>query len=179
MCNPEIPLMQFRAINTGRYQAGVLPQSTHMYSWPMNNYWGTNFNADQMGEMKWSYCIKSSADNSVAYATKFAWENRIPFLTRVLQATEGPQAAGRLAPASLLNILPENILLVNMAPVKGEKAVMLQLREIGGKKAEFSVESDKVKIKGITECDVVGKPLSDSDLTFTPWENKFVKIRFR
>lgn len=55
MGSQEIPLMQFGAINTGRYQAGAVPQSTNMYSWPMNNYWVTNFNADQMGEIQWSY----------------------------------------------------------------------------------------------------------------------------
>lgn len=86
MGSQEIPLMQFGAINTGRYKAGAVPQSTNMYSWPMNNYWVTNFNADQMGEMQWSYFINSSKDNSIEYATKFAWENRIPFLTRVLPA---------------------------------------------------------------------------------------------
>ena len=43
MGSPEIPLMQFGAINIGRYKAGAVPQSTNMYSWPMNNYWVTNF----------------------------------------------------------------------------------------------------------------------------------------
>ena len=69
MGSPEIPLMQFGAINTGRYKAGAVPQSTNMYSWPMNNYWVTNFNADQMGELQWSYFINSSKDNSIGYAT--------------------------------------------------------------------------------------------------------------
>ncbi len=178
MCSPEIPLMQFGAINTGRYQAGAVPQSTNMYSWPMNNYWITNFNADQMGEMKWSYFISSSADNSIAYATKFAWENRIPFLTRVLLANGSSKADERMAPVSVLDIVPENILLVNMAPVDGENAVLLQLRETGGKDAVFEVESDKVQIKAVTECDVVGMPVPNGDLNFKPWENKFVKIRF-
>ncbi|HWR74486.1 MAG TPA: glycoside hydrolase family 38 C-terminal domain-containing protein, partial [Bacteroidales bacterium] len=41
----EMPLMQFGAINTGRYVAGAMPQTTHLFSWPMNNYWVTNFNA--------------------------------------------------------------------------------------------------------------------------------------
>lgn len=68
--------MQFGAINTGRYQAGAVPQSTNMYSWPMNNYWVTNFNADQVGEMQWSYFINSSEDSSLEYAIKFAWSNK-------------------------------------------------------------------------------------------------------
>ena len=174
MGSPEIPLMQFGAINTGRYEAGAVPQSTNMYSWPMNNYWVTNFNADQMGELQWSYFITSSTDNSIGYATRFAWENRIPFLIRVLQADERSTAG--FPAASLLKIVPQNLLLVNMRPVEGERAVMLQLREIDGKPARFEATSDKIAIQSIEERDVVGAPISDASLDFAPWENKFIKI---
>lgn len=175
MGSQEIPLMQFGAINTGRYKAGATPQSTNMYSWPMNNYWVTNFNADQMGELEWSYFINSSKDNSIEYATKFAWENRIPFLTRVLPG--GAKQEASLKPASLFKIIPENLLMVNMKPVEGENAVMLQLREIGGKPATFSVSSDKVNFKPATVCDVVGDPIPGNPAAaFAPWENKFIKL---
>ena len=173
MGSQEIPLMQFGAINTGRYQAGAVPQSTNMYSWPMNNYWVTNFNADQMGALEWSYFITSSADNSLDYATKFAWGNRIPFLTRVLPAGNG---ASRLQPASILKIEPENVLLVNMKPVEGENAVLMQLREIGGKPAQFAVSSDKVHIRQVTVCDVVGDAIPNASPDFRAWENKFIKV---
>lgn len=175
MGSPEIPLMQFGAINTGRYKAGATPQSTNMYSWPMNNYWVTNFNADQMGEVQWSYFINSSKDNSLEYATKLAWENRIPFLTRVLQA--GKDVKEQVAPASVFSISPSNLLLVNMKPVEGEKAVLLQLREIGGRNASFQVTSDKMKFSKIIACDVVGEPLKNGNsLDFAPWETKFIKL---
>lgn len=175
MGSQEIPLMQFGAINTGRYKASATPQSTNMYSWPMNNYWVTNFNADQMGEIEWSYFINSSKDNSIAYATRFAWENRIPFLTRVLPAGNNP--AKVLSPASVFSIIPDNLLLVNMKPVENENAVMLQLREIGGRPALFAVKSDQINFTKITACDVVGDPLSgDKTLEFAPWENKFIKL---
>ena len=175
MGSQEIPLMQFGAINTGRYQAGAVPQSTNMYSWPMNNYWVTNFNADQMGELQWSYFITSNKDNSTDYATKFAWENRIPFLTRILPASPKPDKL--LSPASIFKIVPDNLLLVNMKPVPGEKAVLLQLREIGGKPTKFEVKSDKVKFTKITVCDVVGMPLpKKTSPEFAPWENKFIKL---
>lgn len=175
MGSREIPLMQFGAINTGRYTAGATPQSTNMYSWPMNNYWVTNFNADQMGELRWSYFISSGADNSVEFATKFAWENRIPLLTRVL-----PPAAGHnepLEPASVMNIKPGNLLLVSMKPVKGEDAAILQMREIGGKPTPLEVTSEKVKIRAVVPCDALGQELSGSGpVSFTPWESRFVKV---
>lgn len=178
MCSKEIPLMQFGAINTGRYEIGAVPQSTNMYSWPMNNYWTTNFNADQMGEIQWSYCINSSADNSIAYATRFAWENRIPLLTRVLSANNDVENAKEMQSDSVLKILSENLLLINMTPVKEENAVMLQLREIAGKPTEFKVESNKICIQQVIPCDVVGIPIVGASLTFKPWESKFIKVYF-
>lgn len=175
MGSPEIPLMQLGAINTGRYQAGATPQSTNMYSWPMNNYWVTNFNADQMGELQWSYFISSAKDNSMGYATRFAWQNRIPFLTRVLPA--GAKDGKCLSPASILEIIPSNLLLVNMKPVEGESAVLLQMREIEGKPAIFKAKSDKVKIKKVTVCDVTGSAVSGNPKPeFAGWENKFIKL---
>jgi alpha-mannosidase len=45
LSSSEMPLMQFGAINTGRYKAGAKPERTHIFGWPMNNYWVTNFNA--------------------------------------------------------------------------------------------------------------------------------------
>ncbi len=175
----EIPLMQFGAINTGRYQAGAVPQSTNMYSWPMNNYWVTNFNADQMGELQWSYFITSTADNSTQYATRFAWTNRIPLLTRVLPAGEEP-GPHTVAGTSLLNIEADNLLLVSMKPVEGENAILLQLREIGGKETKFSAESNNVRITKATVCDATGTPISkEKNISFKPWENKFIKLSWK
>jgi len=176
MGSPEIPLMQFGAINTGRYKAGAVPQTTNMYSWPMNNYWTTNFNADQMGEMEWSYFINSSKDNSIAYATKMAWQNRIPFLTRVLQAGKG--SSHSFKPSSIVKIEPSNLLLVNMKIVPGENAAIFQLREIGCADADFKITSDKVNISGVKVCNVVGETLTgnSASLHFAPWENKFIKV---
>ena len=175
MGSSEIPLMQFGAINTGRYTAGAVPQSTNMYSWPMNNYWVTNFNADQMGEMLWSYFISSSNDNSIQHATQFAWENRVPFITRVLPAAKNAQ--GVMPSSSILEIVPNNLLLVKMIPVKGEQAVLLQMREIGGVATDFAVKSDKIAIKKVEQCDVLGDPIQvGAKIAFNPWENKFIKI---
>lgn len=175
MGSREIPLMQFGDINTGRYTAGATPQTTNMYSWPMNNYWVTNFNADQMGELQWSYFIRSDKDNSIAHATKFAWENKIPLLTRVLP--EGNKPANLLPPTSLLNIAESNLLLVNMKPVDAENALLMQVREIGGKKSGMTVHSTTVNIKNVIACDALGYPLKGSDTPeFLPWENKFIKV---
>lgn len=175
--SPEIPLMQLGAINLGRYTAGARPQSTNIYSWPMNNYWTTNFNADQMGEMEWTYTISSSDDPSPEYAASKARTQRIPPLCRVLPAT-AKGATESYEPRSILSVGPQNLLLINMAPVEGENAILLQLRETAGQTADLTVTSTLAKIRGVKECDVTGTPLKNGSRHFTPLETKFIKINW-
>ena len=176
--SPEIPLMQFGAINTGRYQAGAVPQGTAMYSWPMNNYWTTNFNADQFGGLEWSYFMTSSTDPSPDYATRFAWGCQVPFLTRVLQAGQPDERSGGQSVASLLTVAPSNLLLVDMKPLEGN-SVMLQLREIAGRQAVFSASSPVVDLRKPVACDATGRECPSKDgVTFKPWETRFVKLRW-
>lgn len=176
--SPEIPLMQLGAINLGRYKAGARPQSTNIYSWPMNNYWTTNFNADQTGEMEWTYQITSADDPSGEFATAKATTQRIAPLCRVLPA-DTHDAVESYEPRSIINIGPENLFTVKMMPIEGENALMLQLRETAGRATDFAVSSPIVDITGITVCDVTGSPLSgkaSSSLRFNLLETKFIKL---
>jgi hypothetical protein len=168
----EMPLMQFGAINTGRYKAGALPQSTNIYSWPMNNYWTTNFNAFQLGELEWKYNLTSSADNSLSFATRFGWDCRVPALARVFPG--GNDNSSGLITKSLLGIGPVNLLLVNAYPLETEKAVILQLRELDGKESKLNIAS-QTALK-ITECNAIGTDLYEKVIVFAPFANKFVRI---
>ena len=177
MGSAEIPLIQFGGFNCGRFQANATPETTNIYSWPMNNYWTTNFNADQHGEFEWTYFLTSSADNSIAYATRFAWGCRIPLPTRVLQA--GKADSRFRSSGSVLDITPSNLLLVNMRPVADEKAVILQLRETAGQPASFNATSSILPALRFEVCDVNGKQIGTSgQIALKPWENKFIKLRW-
>jgi hypothetical protein len=175
MGSQEIPLMQFGGFNCGRFQANATPETTAMYSWPMNNYWTTNFNADQHGEFEWTYFFTSSRDNSIEYATRFSWGNRIPLPTRVLPA--GKADTHMKSENTALEIIPENVLLVNMRPVENEPAVVLQLREIGGKQTLFDARSPVREKLHFEVCDANADLIgSQGPILLNPWENKFIKV---
>jgi hypothetical protein len=96
-------------------------------------------------------------------------------LTRVLPA--GGSSNTPLLPASLLELTVQNLLLVTMKPVAGEKAAILQLREINGQPASLNIVSKQIKIRKISICDALGDPLPGNPApAFKPYENKFVKI---
>ncbi|MHC1702458.1 MAG: glycoside hydrolase family 38 C-terminal domain-containing protein [Tenuifilaceae bacterium] len=175
MVSPEIPLVQFGNINTGRFKAGATPESTHLYSWPMNNYWTTNFNAYQQGGFEFSYSITSlnSADN--ISSTQFGWNRRIPLMTRIIPA--GKQSQSSLD-ESLISILPENILLVNARTFESENGILLHLREIGNKTAELKVSLKGIDSLKLFETDVLGNNINESQksIVIEPLESRFIKV---
>ena len=173
---PEMPLMQFGAINTGRYTAGAMPQSTNLFSWPMNNYWVTNFNADQRGGHSWTYYLTTSGDNTNGFATRFGWGCRIPLLTRILP---GSGTGDNNWEGSFITGWPSNVLLISAQPDVDGKYCTLHLRELNGKDASLSLKNGLTgKSLNAIEVDATGKTVSNSDLNIGPLESKFYRIVF-
>jgi hypothetical protein len=169
-----MPLMQFGAINTGRYLAGAMPQSTHIFSWPMNNYWVTNFNADQRGGISWTYYLTTAGDISNTFATRFGWGARVPFLTRILP---GNGQGDDRKEGTFISGWPSNVVLVSARPVPEEESLTVHLRETGGQETDLSlINGITGKQFTITEVDVTGSPVAEPTLKMAPLESKFFKI---
>ena len=171
----EAPIMQFGNINTGRFKYKAVPDGTHIYSWPMNNYWTTNFNADQRGMYTWTYNLTSMANNNNQEATKFSWGNRIPFLSRVIP--KGKKDPKKLNEFSILSGMPDHVLLINASPLENENSVLFQLREVANIKADFlplALIGEKVKWY---ETNVLGDELKMVDkIEMGALESKFFKM---
>ena len=173
----QAPLMQFGNINTGRYEAEAKPENPHIYGWPMNNYWVTNFNANQYGEYRWTYYFTSSNETDNASATRFGWESRIPFLNRVMSAgVKGRDNAGE---RSVMSGFPSNVLLVNARPGDDENSILLQIRETGGTGANFVPVSTITSSFRIQETNVNGETngsVTTREIGLRPYETKFLKL---
>ena len=175
LVSPEMPLMQFGGINTGRYQAGALPESTHIFSWPMNNYWTTNFNAYQTGTHTWSYSMTSGSDHPENFPSRFGWSIRLPFLSRVLP---GGGTGDENWKGSIIQGWPENVLLISAKPTKEKGTVLLHIREVEGKESSLSLRSLEGTGLGITEADVLGHEKQDGSTAVLPFESKFFLVHF-
>jgi alpha-mannosidase len=170
----EMPLMQFGAINTGRYQAGAMPQSTHLFSWPMNNYWVTNFNADQRGGHSWTYYMTSADNATNNFATRFGWGARVPFLTRIIP---GSGTGDNNHEGSFITGWPENVLLVSAQPDSDGRHIILHLRETGGIETTLTLKNGVTgKAFTITEVDPAGKEIQGNSQRIGPLESRFFSI---
>ena len=53
----EAPLIQIGEINTGKWDRKLQIKNSHIYSWPMNNMWFTNFPAYQEGVIDFTWSL--------------------------------------------------------------------------------------------------------------------------
>lgn len=172
----EAPLMQFGGINTGRYRAGAVPQSAHIYGWPMNNYWTTNFNADQRGGHLWAYQITTAHGNSAQDALRIGWGQKVPFLARVIP---GGGSGLMLEYGSFVNGWPDNLLLISAIPEQNGGSVILQVRETNGKALSLSLQHGiNGRLLDIKRVDVTGDPLNGRAQDLLPLESGFFRITF-
>ncbi|MCP4456275.1 MAG: hypothetical protein GY809_32860 [Planctomycetes bacterium] len=177
--SPEIPLVHFGNINVGKYQYISQPEHAHIYSWVLNNYWVTNFQASQQGQLKWSYYLTSSKDNSNTFAARFGWGSRVPFLSRVLPAGRGGTSRPKRARVAV--DIP-NVILVTARPAIGGDGIILHLREVEGQPASMA---SRDLIKGLDpvsldEVNVLEERIRTiaSAITFKPYEVKFLRVLF-
>lgn len=176
LSSKEIPLMQFGGINTGRYIAGALPETTHIFGWPMNNYWTTNFNAEQHGGITWSYSISSAKNSSQITATQFGWGNRISLLSRVLP---GGGEGDKNWSDSFISGWPDNVLLVSSFTAADGKSAILHLRETGGKKVTLNLTNNILdETINLQQVNVLGDPVKDNSSEIDAFESKFFRIVF-
>lgn len=175
LSSPEIPLMQFGGINTGRFEYGAPPASTHIYGWPMNNYWTTNFNAEQRGGIDWVYNISSTADTSQTSATRFGWNNRVPFLARVLPG--GSDSNSTSWEESIIDGWPENVILISAIPNKDGNSFILHVRETEGNSADLkTLKLSNNKTFKFTEVNVLNDEITQGSTELKPFGTKFFKV---
>ena len=118
---------------------------------------------------------EGSAKN--ADATRFAWASRIPMLSRVFTSGEKGKSP---ASASLINIAPENLLIVVARPSDSGKGIVLQVRETEGKTAALS-KSELLRTNRFSDALVVNVLEEDTtenadQIIFKPFETKFILL---
>jgi hypothetical protein len=134
----EIPLWQFSDFNLGKFERYQKPGKTWLYSWVMNNYWFTNFRAYQEGAISWSYQITTTSDTSNSAATRFAWSERNPLLSRSFPSGNSPLEKNILETMKVSG--SSNVFLVNIRPsFTNNGSLILHLRELDGKQGTIDL----------------------------------------
>jgi alpha-mannosidase len=83
------PLVELGAITAEQPWMKSIKTSSSIYSYVMNNYWHTNYKADQEGPVTFAYSIRPHAAFDATEAAKFGTERRQPLIVSV-SGSPGP-----------------------------------------------------------------------------------------
>jgi len=103
-----------------------------LYSWAMNNHWGTNYRAYQEGIVAFRYALRPHGEFSASSASCFATAQSQPLL-----AMPAADAAGG---APLPIVASKNILVLALKPSDDGKAVMVTLFNCSDKKESTRID---------------------------------------
>jgi alpha-mannosidase len=140
----DAPLVAFGDIVHGNWPAEFKPKSSAMFSWLMNNYWGTNFPAWQGGDYNFRYMLTSNSTVDPAASTRFGLEAMTP-----LEITQVPQTSGEselpLDDAGLLEIDGPGVNLSTWKMAEDGQGSVLRLQETSGRASRVQMKSKYFK----------------------------------
>ncbi len=181
----EAPLLQFGDINTGKWLKKMDLPNSHLYSYAMNNYWMTNFKADQGGPFTFHYALTSrSGGSDLLRSSRFGWEVHTP-----LQGAWLPQDGGGTLPASgqsLLGCDQSNVIIQAWKRAEEGEGMVIRLREIAGHDTRFRLSSPFFKAAQLTvdlldpsegQTQTLQLPRDDLALTIRKFAILTVRIR--
>jgi hypothetical protein len=102
LATPDAPLVEIGGITAERpWMTHVLPSAV-IYSYVMNNYWHTNYKADQEGVVVLHYVLLPHSGYKPEEAARFGMECRAPFIACPADPRPPPQPLFRVEPAGVL-----------------------------------------------------------------------------
>jgi hypothetical protein len=147
----DAPLVNFGDIVRGNWPTEFQPRSGTIFSWLMNNYWGTNFAPGQGGDFTFRYSLVSRRGFDPASLTRTGWQ--------AMTSLESDQVGAALAPgilpvdrASLLEIDNPNVVLVTWKMAEDGQGTILRLEEVAGQPASTGITSEYFKIMQAWRC---------------------------
>ncbi len=177
LSSPDCPLVQIGGINTGRFQPTAQPVSPHLYFWPLNNYWTTNFKDSEEGALSWQISLTSSSDLSPHWASDFGGQIRVPLIPLLLPPAKTGTVTQKLVSDRSFYEWPfnqENVLGIPLKPLPKENGVLFLVRELDGHLTRL-IESNAFVF---FESDALGnKSKRTKEVVLAPFETKFVIVK--
>jgi hypothetical protein len=122
-----------------------------LYSWAMNNHWGTNYRAYQDGPTTFRFVLRPHGRSTPADATRFSLGFSYPLLAT--------PASGAPAPTEpLLRLDSEDVIVNSLKPADTGRALIVRLFGASGKTAPANIQWTGVKPKAVFLSGTSEKP---------------------
>jgi alpha-mannosidase len=164
----DAPLVSFGDIVRGNWPAEFRPQSATIFSWVMNNYWGTNFAPQQGGEFAFHYSLVSGRAPDPADLTRLGNEAMTPLEVDQVGAAIVPSKAPGNLPgklpndeASLLEVDNSSVAVATWKLAEDGRGSILRLQETAGKPQSLGIRSAYLKMDQVWRCSLLEDNLQE------------------
>jgi alpha-mannosidase len=164
----DASLVTLGDINRGAWPTTFGDRPGTIFSYVMNNYWNTNYRAEQGGEFTFRYVITSAASTDPASLSHAGWEEVTPLEQDEIQpqdkALDLPRPlSGKQA--SFLQIDDPGVLLDTWKPAEDGNGDMLRLIDLGGTARIITLSTPLLSLDTAMRTDAVENNLAPLPLT--------------
>ena len=146
---PDAPLIEIGAITAEKPWMTEIAPARNFYSYLMNNYWHTNYKADQEGSGTYRFSLRPHAKFDPAAATKFGIEQRQPLLVSFADSADIQQVP-------LFEITSADLVILSMKPTGEAGALHVTLYNPTNRPLPAELKW-KGKVMNVFMSDVDGK----------------------
>jgi len=144
----------------GKWPTEFRPRTATIFSWVMNNYWGTNFAPQQGGEFTFRYSLVSGPTLDPADLTRLGDEAMTPLEVDQVGAAIIP---GKLPSdeASLLEVDNPSVAVATWKLAEDGQGSILRLEETAGKPQSVRIRSAYLKMDRVWRCSLLEDDLQE------------------
>lgn len=129
-----------------------------VFSYVMNNYWDTNYRAEQGGHFRFRYVVTSAATTDAAALSRMGWEVATPMEVDAVADQDKASSVPRPLTAdsgSFLDVADPDLLLETWKPAEDGNGTVLRFLDLGGVARTVTVRTPLIKLEKVWETDAV------------------------
>lgn len=138
----DAPLVTLGDINRGVWPEKFAPNSSTIFSYALNNYWHTNYRAEQGGDFTFQYVFTSGSHLSPVDLARFGRAAMTPLETdQIVDQDKSGDPARPLTPTptSFLRVSAPNVVVEDWKASNDGQGSIVRLLEVGGEAATFRI----------------------------------------
>ncbi|HWA93370.1 MAG TPA: polysaccharide lyase family protein [Terracidiphilus sp.] len=165
----DASLVTLGDINRGEWPTEFGQRPGNIFSYAMNNYWHTNYRAEQGGHFRFRYVVTSAAQTSDAALSRMGWEEATPMEENQIRsqdkAIEQPEPLSGTQ-SSFLTVDDPDLLVDTWKPAVDGNGTILRLIDLGGQTRTVTVHVPVISIEKAVLTDAVERdktPITTDD----------------
>jgi alpha-mannosidase len=179
----DAPLVTFGDIVRGTWPTEFSSANGTIFSWVMNNYWGTNFLPWQGGDFQFRYVVTSSRTFDPETLTRFGRQELTPLepsaVAGVIFQEHAPPGT-----ASFLSIDNPSLAAVTWKTAEDGDGTILRLQNISSKSGTATIHSDLFQFAAAWSCTLLEENQTSLaigsrgiEISFEPYEIVTIRLR--